>query len=295
VIQLERKKFDIIVPIFNAWEFVEPCLSSVMATLQRGDRLILADDASTDVSVVTAIKKLAWDHSHVVLVRSPKNRGYLINVNHAISQTHQDVVLLNSDTLVPSHWLQSISDALTSDNSIGVVSPYLSKGAHLSFPSKFLNLGGQPLSHFSEISRLVKMTSQRIYPRIPAGIGACMAIRRELLLELDQFDLSFSPGYFEEIDYCFRARSLGFHSVCADDTLVWHHETKSFTSLKRKALQKRNRALLEFLWPEECKELADFYSSGPFRAQASLVDSAIEALAKRSMNHSDQGASIGLL
>ena len=48
-----------------------------------------------------------------------------------------------------------------------------------------------------------------------------MLIKREVIEKIGYFDEIFSPGYWEESDYCRRAYRVGYRSVCAKGAYIY--------------------------------------------------------------------------
>ena len=79
-----------------------------------------------------------------------------------------------------------------------------------------------------EAAARVRGASLGLHPRIPVAIGHCVLIRRSALDLVGAFDLAFSPGYGEEVDFSLRCAERGLVHVVADDVLVLHHGGASF-------------------------------------------------------------------
>lgn len=75
------------------------------------------------------------------------------------------------------------------------------------------------------------------------GSGAFFLTTRRLFDELAGFDEAFSPGYYEEVDYCFRLRQKGRRVVYEPRSVVWHWEGGSFAVETSREVTLRNRAL----------------------------------------------------
>src|SRR5205823_7001938 len=76
----------------------------------------------------------------------------------------------------------------------------------------------------------------------------CVAIRRGVLQEVGLLDEAYGLGYFEDDDYCRRARDANYRLVIADDVFVHHHLSVSYDMLPNGAaaeLMTRNRAIYE--------------------------------------------------
>ncbi len=77
--------------------------------------------------------------------------------------------------------------------------------------------------------RPVRARSLRLRPRLPTAVGHCVFIRRSALELVGDFDLAFTPGYGEEVDFSQRCLQSGLSHVLADDVLVLHHGGGSFS------------------------------------------------------------------
>jgi hypothetical protein len=83
----------------------------------------------------------------------------------------------------------------------------------------------------------------------------------------------YERGYFEDVDFCLRARRLGFRNVCAPFVFVGHAGSRSFGKEKR-PLVVRNLAIVERRFPEYRGECAAFIALDPLRASREAIERA---------------------
>ena len=57
---------------------------------------------------------------------------------------------------------------------------------------------------------------------VPSGVGFCMAMPTTIINEVGLMDPVFGRGYSEEIDWCLRSHTMGYHSVLAPSCFVYH-------------------------------------------------------------------------
>ena len=57
--------------------------------------------------------------------------------------------------------------------------------------------------------------------------GAAILVRHDLLKRLSYLDERYFPGYYEDTDLCFGARSLGYKVMYCPFSVVVHHEGAS--------------------------------------------------------------------
>lgn len=260
------RTFDIVIPVFNALSALKECLAAVLAHTDPRHSLYLFDDASTDAEVRPYLAALAATHSHIKVHHSETNRGFLLTANQGFYQSKNDLLLLNSDTLVPRGWIERLTGAVESRPSVGIVSPLFSCAYYLSFPKAFV-ANYLPEGSFPEFCDRLAEISPRSYPSIPAGLGCCMVITREVIESIGAFEEAFGAGYWEDVDYSFRAKEKGFDIVCADDLFVYHHGSKSFGVGARATYYiYRNLKLMATFWPGFEDRFLAFLTDHPFRS-----------------------------
>ena len=130
----KQRTIDVIVPIHNAYADLAACLASVRRH-SSSYRLILIDDCSTDERIGALFRTLAAEQSsNVVLLRNERNLGFVATVNRGMAFGRNDVVLLNSDTVVTHGWLDKLKQCANSDSRIGTVTPFSNNAEILSYP-----------------------------------------------------------------------------------------------------------------------------------------------------------------
>ncbi len=233
---LEAARGEVIVciPVYGAQELFSECLASVLAHTPRDVRVLIADDASHDPAIERLVTSLAdagsLDDRDVSYLRQPENLGFPGNVNAAFAAAAPaDVVVLNSDCVVAAGWLQGLRRAAYSDALVATASALTNHGTILSVPERNRPLPGLPQHQLpDQVAKAVLVQSMRLYPRLPTAIGHCMYVRRQALDLVGDFDLAFSPGYGEEVDFSQRCLLHGLVHVAADDVYVLHRSGGSF-------------------------------------------------------------------
>ena len=243
-------KTDIVIPIHDSPEDVRRCISSCVASLRAGDRIILVDDGSAPATENICISAAEKYPSSIVLVRHSEGRGFSRAANAGIGKTESPIViLLNSDTVVPPEWLDRIEACFASNPNIGIVGPLSNAGGWQSIPE--IVFGGPKnnriasddvsLEKIQDFCRSFRDLYE--YPVVDQINGFCIAIRREVFERIGMLDeKSFPKGYGEEVDFNFRAQDAGFISAIAIDCFVYHDKTKSYTPETRKELVAEGRA-----------------------------------------------------
>ena len=187
--------------------------------------------------IESAIRHNGWE-GWVELLAMPRNGGFAYGNNAAIARARQlepelsAVVLLNPDAVVRSGVLGRLVDELGARPRAGIV------GAAIEGPGGELVVSAHVMPSPSESSKprrdsrhLTRLLSRYVVSPPPSGVsrecdwvsGACMAIRREVLDAIGPFDEGFFL-YYEEVDFCRRARRAGWSCWLVADARVMHLE-----------------------------------------------------------------------
>jgi GT2 family glycosyltransferase len=202
----------VVIVTYNSAAMIERCLESC-----RELPVVVVDNASTDATC-----QLVRQHNAVVLVANPQNYGFARAVNQGASVLDTPLVLL----LNPDTELQTPVDQLEAaclEDGTGLAAGQLTdaKGE----PQRGFTLRRFPTAatlvfEVLGINRFVPANalnrSYRCLDRdfsVPGEVeqppGAFLMFRREVWQRLGGFDTQFHPLWFEDVDFCKRARDLG--------------------------------------------------------------------------------------
>ena len=218
---------SIIIVSFNAHADLARCLASLSAAPPvASHEIVVVDNASIDGSA-----DVARSSRGVRLVELATNGGFAHanNVGLAVSRG-TNVLLLNSDTIVPAGAIDRLLAELERNPDVAVVGPRLVNGhgvAELSF--------GRMIGPFNEArqKRLARsgavdaMTRRRQYPDWVSG--ACLLVRRADAEAVGGLDERFFM-YTEDVDFCAALRARGRRILFAPDVEVVHLRGRSTAS-----------------------------------------------------------------
>jgi GT2 family glycosyltransferase/glycosyltransferase involved in cell wall biosynthesis len=243
---------DVIVCVHDSLEQVRRCLDSVIPTLGRRHSLIVVDDGSCK-ETADFLSRFATGHDQVKLIRRDTAGGYTKAANSGIENSSAEfVVLLNSDTQVPTTWLKKLVRAAYRSTDIGIVGPLSNAASWQSVPEIIDENGQLAINEIptgltvDDMDRITESCSPATFPRVRLANGFCFGIKRSVLDAIGNFDEeSFPRGYGEENDFCFRAIDAGFGVVIATDCYVFHEKSKSYSSAVRDRLAKESGVILQ--------------------------------------------------
>ena len=221
-------KVDIVVPIYNAYEYTEECIKSILRNTNLNEHtLLLINDKSPDERILPMLQKYAKENSNknIVVLENEENSGFVKTVNNGMKYSQNDVILLNSDTEVTENWLEKIMECAYSNEYIATVTPFTNNGTIFSIPNFGVDNNLPENLSLDEFAKLVEKCSEKRYPEVTTGNGYCMYIKRSVLNEIGLFDdITFEKGYGEEKDFCYRALDYRYINVLCDNTFIYHKQ-----------------------------------------------------------------------
>jgi glycosyltransferase involved in cell wall biosynthesis len=220
------------IPVYGGHEHFASCLRSVLTHTPDHARVLVCDDASPDSGPREVVRELELDEPsahEVFYFRRPLNVGFPANVNGAFAATAPaDVVILNSDCMVAEGWLGGLREAAYSDSRVATATALTNHGSVVSVPERTPTAELPDGWSLDRAAAAIRSSSLRIRPRLQSAVGHCMFVRRSALELVGDFDVSFSPGYGEEVDFSQRCLYAGLTHVLADEVFVLHHGGGSF-------------------------------------------------------------------
>lgn len=234
------RRTSVIVPVFNAPDETAACLKSLRKTIDpRTARVIIINDGSADARIAPLLDSYSKAEGFA-LMSNERNLGYTRTINIGVRAAGQDdVVLLNSDTIVTPGWLDGLIEAARRADNTGTVTAMGDNAGAFSFPEKDKpNPKPDGVSHAEHVDAILRRTSAHAPVEVPTGSGFCLFIRRAVFDRIGLFDEeAFPRGYGEENDFCMRAAAAGFRNVISPYAYVYHVRSASFGAEKEKLIK----------------------------------------------------------
>jgi len=203
-----------------------------------GSRAVVVENGSGDGSLealAAALRAEGWGDI-VSLAASERNRGFAGGINFAVRPALEGaarpdyVYLLNSDAFVAPGALRLLLEFLERHRDVAICGSYIHgrAGEPHETAFRFPTILGEliawvPLWPFTPLLRRHAVAMP--IPTRPQAVdwlaGASMLIRREVFDSIGLFDDGFFM-YFEETDFCLRARRAGFPTWYLPESRVAH-------------------------------------------------------------------------
>ncbi|WNQ12882.1 glycosyltransferase family 2 protein [Paenibacillus aurantius] len=219
-------KTSIIIPTYNGLELLIECITAIRAYTPEPYELIVVDNGSEDGTVKFCRQE------KIRFVSLPVNKGFPAACNLGLRiATGDALLLLNNDIVVTHHWLENMLACLYSDETIGIVGPC----------SNIVSGIQQRPADYADLEQYHALAAARAsdpgqWQQVERLVGLCLLFKRELMEKIGVLDERFSPGHYEDDDYCYRARRAGYRLMLAGDVSVHHHGSASFSKLDKKRL-----------------------------------------------------------
>lgn len=228
---------SIIIVNYNVKDFLSQCLSSIFNSQTNFPfEIIVVDNSSTDGSV----EFIRRHFSSVKVLPLEKNFGFGFANNKGFELSRgKYLLLLNPDTVLQENTLQVMFDYLENNPEVGIA------GCKVLNPDGSLQLACRrgfptPWVAFSKLFGL-----QRLFPKsklfgrynltyldpnefafVDAISGSFMFVRRQVFEQLNGFDTDFFM-YGEDIDFCYRAKQIGWKIAYVPTTSIIHYKGQS--------------------------------------------------------------------
>ncbi len=233
---------DIIVPIYDGYDETMRCIYSVLNSKTYClYEIILINDKSPNERLSKDLAKLAQDFSCIKLITNETNLGFVKSTNKGMFfHRDRDVVWLNSDTEVFDFWLDRIIAIAYTKKEIATVTPLSNNATICSYPID----NKDNFSHLEisdrDLDKLASEINKDAHVEAPTGVGFCMFIKRDALIENGFLnEEAFGKGYGEENDLCQRFKEAGWINVITPSVFVRHYGATSF---KSESLQRQSDA-----------------------------------------------------
>jgi GT2 family glycosyltransferase/glycosyltransferase involved in cell wall biosynthesis len=269
-----RRNLSIIIPIYRGVEITHACIASVLAHRNaETDQLILINDCSPEPHMALMLLSCTQLPNTVVLTNGD-NLGFVRTVNRGLAVSGgNDVLLLNSDTVVHAGGFEELKRVAAAHPEIGTVTAISNNATIFSYPNAALRHAALDDISWPELAALALKHNAGKIVDVPTGHGFCMFIKGEVVNRIGVLDEAFGRGYGEENDFCARAAALGYRNVAAGAVLVEHKESISFVN-ERASLIAQNMPRLRALYPEYVPVIMEFEREDGMRSLRWELDAA---------------------
>lgn len=223
-------KIIILILNWNGKQDTLDCLESVQKIDYDNYQIVVIDNGSTDGSVSAIRDKFSEIH----IVENKANLGFAggnnAGIGYAIKQNADYIFLLNNDTTVDSQLLRELIKASEKHPDAGILGSQIYIYKH---PQKIWYSGAKWLPEQAQFIHLgsgeVDRGEDGQEVRETAYICGCaLLIKTEVIKKIGVLDSRYFLMW-EETDWCYRARKVGYRCLVVPKAKVWHKISASFS------------------------------------------------------------------
>jgi GT2 family glycosyltransferase len=266
---------SIIIPVYKNYLMTLQCICSVyLAKDDTSIEVIIVDDCSPEHLNIPLSK------FNIKVIRNETNLGFVGSCNAGAAEAKgRKLIFLNNDTIVMNNWLYTLSKHLDNPE-VGIA------GSMLLYPDGSLQEAGGCMWHDGNGLNYGRNDNPNdpkfnFTREVDYCSGASLAIQASLFKSLGGFDTLFSPGYYEDTDLCFKARSSGLKVIYEPKSKVIHLEGKSSENMAQggmKRHQEINKERFKERWADDLVNYTKphenrFYANRKKKAKLLILDS----------------------
>lgn len=241
-------RVSVLIPVYNQTNLLPILLSSLREPALEGSlEVVLIDDGSSE----EIDRVLANIHVNfpIRVIRRKRNGGYSAAINTGIIESSGEYLfLLNSDVILVENYIHRLMTLSEKDQAAAVVTGvciFPQNGRIQNAGIAFSETDHYLLYYWSNPSTLPFSAPTELQ----AAAFAAVLIPRRIFSLIGFLDEELVNGY-DDIDFCFRARSRGLKIILDPDALSYHWERKS-----RDPLGVRRRDNIARVWERWGKTL----------------------------------------
>ena len=215
---------SMVILTWNGLELTKRCLESLALTDGIQDvTLIVVDNGSTDGTL-----EYLRERAGMVLIENGQNLGYgkAVNIGIQAAPPEDDVILINNDVeFVSPDWLAKLLEQAATYPDQGIIgAKILQENGRIQHCGAYLPLdtywGQQVAAGEWDIGQYAGSYE------CESVVFACALIKRSVINQIGLLDDLFF-AYFEDTDYCLRAKKAGFKVAINGDVIIRHAENSS--------------------------------------------------------------------
>lgn len=249
-----RLKASVLIVEYSTRQYLVECLASLEKSDYPRDafEVIVVDNASS-----TPVDPLIDSFPRIRFVKSKRNLGFAGGNTMALRRARaSNILLLNPDAVAAPDWVREMVVSLE-DEGVGIV------GAKIFHPrTRVLQHAGGYLFGNARSEHRGRGQDDRGQFDDPVDVqyvcGAAIGTRKDVIARVGFLSSAYYPAYYEETEFCVRARKAGYRVLYNPRAVVEHHESvASGGAATRKYLERYHASRMRFVYRNYTwKELA---------------------------------------
>jgi GT2 family glycosyltransferase len=240
-------KVYIVILNYNSYEDTVECLDSIKAIDYPNYNVVIVDNKSTDGSGIKIKEKL----KDILFISSNDNKGYAngnnLGIEYALKNGAEYICVLNNDVVVETDFLTKVINKFKDDSTLGIVGScicdYYERDKIQSFGA-YINLyTGLAQANYKGYE--YKSLKDKVKEVDYLG-GACFVVKRDVFSKIGTIPENYFL-FFEETEFCFKAKKAGFKLICLKDSRVYHKGSSTISKFAGLSYYFLNRNRVVFM------------------------------------------------
>jgi GT2 family glycosyltransferase len=218
------KTLAVVILNYRVAEETIKCLKSVQLSSYKNTKIIVVDNNSKD-----GLQEKLNEFKDIYFFANSENSGYTggnnIGMKLALQMGVDYVLILNPDTTIEKDCIENLVKAVEKTGA-GVVGPkiYFTGTKTIWYAGGIMDLANVIGSHRGVNEKDTGQYDMQV--ETDYVTGAAMLIKIEVIKKIGLFDDNFFL-YYEDADFCMRAKNKGFKIYYIPEAVVYHENAKS--------------------------------------------------------------------
>jgi GT2 family glycosyltransferase len=201
------------------------CLGSLKLLDYKNFQTVVIDNGSSNAEA----DKIKLKYPGIKLIKNSTNLGFTGACNQGIdlAMKHKAdyVLLLNNDTIITPEFLTKTVKFYESTADAGMVSPIVVYNDRKTvwFAGAKIQLGIVRHTKNIKLSDIKRQTEPIKTEFVP---GAALLVSAKLIKLIGKLDDKYF-AYYEDVDWCYRAKAAGYNSYVVPQALIYHKKSAS--------------------------------------------------------------------
>ncbi len=226
-----KNTLAIILVNWNQYELTKSCIQSILNCSFKNLQIIVVDNCSKDKSITKLIDHFPSVH----FIRNNSNLGFTgannKGIEYAKRKDFEYIMLLNNDTEVDENFIEPLLNRLNCQKEIGAVQPLIlnfhNKKKVWNFGGRFNKFFGIPVT----LNKNIEFNSLKNESLTEWISGCCFMFRTKLVDIIGYLDDDYFV-YYEDADYSFKIKNIGYNLGIVKESIIYHHGGKSWIKKK---------------------------------------------------------------
>ena len=211
---MNKDTVTIILVNYNGGQVTRECVDSLKRMRNQEYQVMIVDNCSTDDSPMELNRAYAED-PQVSVIATEDNRGFAggnnFGIRTALERGSEWILLLNNDTEAAEDFLDRMTADIDRESIYAPRINYFSDKKTPWYAAGIIDFG----------TGIVKNGDPEKGGEVSFASGCCMLFSADVFRRIGEFDEDYFM-YYEDVDYCLRARAAGIRIVYKPEAVVYH-------------------------------------------------------------------------